>query len=323
MANMFLSRLKHSDVKVDHLTVTTMPTKTAYSINDTLDLTGMVITATFIDGVTADVTSVVTTTPADGATLSTEGTQAVTVEYGKATVSFNVTVTAIPAWDSRGLEYNSWATIQAYIAAGEFANVAAVGDTKTITLTTNEQLTLKVASINDGTGSAGTYYPANTVDFISEEVMADSHRFNATTTNVGGWNSSEMRTYLNETVYPTLPSDLKNIVINKTHMRTQGDYSTTLVSADDKLWLPTEWEVFGAATYGSETSNYNKHYSIFSNTNSRIKYKKAAPTTAAYWWLSSPATGGSTGFCLVRTDGSAYFNGASGSGEVALGLRIG
>lgn len=230
---------------------------------------------------------------------------------------------ALPAWDSRGLQYNSWATIQAYIAAGEFANVAAVGDTKTITLTTNEQLTLKVASINDGTGSAGTYYPANTVDFISVELMADSHRMNATNTNVGGWNSSEMRTYLNNTVYPTLPSDLKNIVINKTHMRTQGNQSTTLVSADDKLWLPTEWEVFGAATYGSEASNYNKHYSIFPDTNSRIKYKKAAPSTAVAWWLSSPRTSNATTFCSVTSNGGDASSYASDSIGVALGLRIG
>lgn len=319
MANMFLSRLKHSDVKVDHLTVTTMPTKTSYIINDTLDLTGMVITATFIDGVTADVTSVVTTTPADGATLSTAGTQAVTVEYGKATVSFNVTVAAIPA----NLEDASWALIQELAQAGTLGDYYSVGDTKTITLTTNEQLTLQLASINDGTGSAGTYYPANTVDFISVELMADSHRMNATDTSVGGWNSSEMRTYLNNTVYPTLPSDLKNIVIDKTHMRTQGNKSTTLVSADDKLWLPTEWEVFGAATHGSETSNYNKHYSIFPNTNSRIKYKKAAPSTAVIWWLSSPNTTFATGFCVVNTIGYAGEDYASNSNGVALGLRIG
>ena len=230
---------------------------------------------------------------------------------------------SLPEWDSRGLEYNSWNTIQAYIAAGEFANVAAVGDTKSITLTTGKQLTLQLASINDGTGTAGTYYPANTADFISVELMADSHRMNATSTNVGGWNSSEMRTYLNNTVYPTLPSDLKNIVINKTHMRTQGNESTTLISADDKLWLPTEWEVFGRATYGSETSNYNKHYSIFPNINSRIKYKKAAPTTAVAWWLSSPYTSNAMHFCSVYTNGNGTYYGAGVSYGVALGLRIG
>lgn len=317
MANMFLSRLKHSDVKVDHLTITTMPTKTSYSINDTLDLTGMVVTATFIDGVTADVTSVVTTTPAEGAILSTEGTQAVTVEYGKATISFNVTVSVLPA----SLEDATWAQIKTATQNGTLSQFASVGDTKSTTFG-GYTYHMQLASINDGTGTAGQYYPANTADFIAVELLPNTHVMNTTNTNVGGWNSSAMRTYLNETIYPTLPSDLKSVIIDKTHMRTAGNQSTSYVSASDKLWLPTEWEIFGAATYGGESATYNKHYSIFPDATSRIK-KRVNSTTANAWWESSPYVSGTAYFCRVSNGGNANSIGASDSHGVALCLRIG
>ena len=79
------------------IAVTTMPTKTAYIVDETLDLTGMVVTATYTNETTAVVT-VDTTDPADGAALGTAGTIPVTVSYTEGTVTetatFNVEVTA-------------------------------------------------------------------------------------------------------------------------------------------------------------------------------------------------------------------------------------
>lgn len=80
------------------IAVTTQPTKTSYDVGDTLDLTGVVVTATYSDSTTADVTGSCTFSPANGATLSTEGTQTVSVSYTEGgvtvTTSFGVTVQA-------------------------------------------------------------------------------------------------------------------------------------------------------------------------------------------------------------------------------------
>ena len=82
------------------ITVTNPPTKTGYYVGETLDLTGMVVTATYIDGSTASVTSIVTTRPAKGATL-TSADQTVTVTYSEnnvsTTTSFPITVHALNA----------------------------------------------------------------------------------------------------------------------------------------------------------------------------------------------------------------------------------
>lgn len=59
----------------------TAPTKTTYKVGESLDLSGMVVTATFSNNNTADVTSLCTFDPADGSTLSTAGTKTVSVTY--------------------------------------------------------------------------------------------------------------------------------------------------------------------------------------------------------------------------------------------------
>ena len=133
-----------------------------------------------------------------------------------------------------------------------------------------------------------------------------------------------MRTYLNETVYPTLPTSLKNIVVDKTHMHTAGNQSHDLVSASDKLWLPTSYEMFGEnSQYYLDDADHNIYYSIFPDNASRIKYRKAAPTNARDWWLSSPSVTNSSTFAEVAGDGSRTGNSSSFSYGVVLGLRIG
>lgn len=297
------------------ISVTTMPTKTTYQPDEQLDLTGIVVTGT-AGALSSVVTSGCTFNPADGTTLTTEGTIPVTVTYHGLTTSFNVTCTASI------LEPMTWAQIQTAIRNGTLPQ-SAVGQTKSFSF---EGYTyhMQLASINDGTGSAGTYYPNHTADFISVELLNDTHNMNSTDTNVGGWNDCAMRTYLNSTIYPALPSDLRAVIIDKTHMRTAGNKSTSLVSASDKLWLPTYYEMFGQnSQYYLDDADHNIHYSIFPDSRSRIKYRLATPTTAQFWWLSSPFANNSSSFALVRSYGDDGSINASTSYGVAIGLRIG
>ncbi len=80
------------------IAVTTPPTKSSYLVGEELELHGIVVTATFEDGSTDDVTGGCSFLPADGATLSTVGTQTVAVSYLEngvaANTSFTVTVSA-------------------------------------------------------------------------------------------------------------------------------------------------------------------------------------------------------------------------------------
>jgi len=83
------------------LAVTKPPTKTSYLQGDALKLSGMVVTATYTDGSTKDVTANVTTDQADGSKLPTIGTKTVQVSYTDngltQTASFPITVAAKPS----------------------------------------------------------------------------------------------------------------------------------------------------------------------------------------------------------------------------------
>lgn len=317
MANLFQARKKASGgMSVDSLTITQMPFKTYYLQNETLDLTGLKVTAT-AGALSGDVSNLITTQPASGATMSTLGTNTVTISYGGATTTFNVTVAVVP----ETLNDCSWDLIQELAFAGTLGDYYNEGDTKEITIGANT-ITMQLASINDGTGTAGEYYPNGTADFISVELLPDTHSMNTTDTNVGGWNDCNMRTYLNNTIYPTLPSDLRAVIVEKTHMRTAGNESYSFVSASDKLWLPTSWEIFETATFSGESATYNKHYSIFSDTSSIIK-KRVGFTSANVWWTSSPNVTTSTYFCSVSDSGSVDRYQTSRSFGVALCFRIG
>jgi hypothetical protein len=79
------------DVTLSSIAVTTQPNTTIYTVGDILNTTGLVVTGTYSDGSTANVTSSCSFSPT---TLSTSGTQTITVSYSGKTTTFNVTVNA-------------------------------------------------------------------------------------------------------------------------------------------------------------------------------------------------------------------------------------
>jgi len=71
------------------IAVTTQPTKTVYTVGETLDLTDLVVTATYSDSTTQAVTGYNTS----GFNSSTAGVQTITVTYNGKTATFTITVT--------------------------------------------------------------------------------------------------------------------------------------------------------------------------------------------------------------------------------------
>ena len=77
------------DVTLSGIAIASNPTKTSYYVGDTLDTTGLKLTATYSNGTTQTITSGFTCTPT---ALSTAGAQTVTVNYGGKTATFTVNV---------------------------------------------------------------------------------------------------------------------------------------------------------------------------------------------------------------------------------------
>ena len=77
------------DVTLSGIAIASNPTKTSYYVGDTLDTTGLKLTATYNNGTTQTITNGFTCTPT---ALSTAGAQTVTVSYGGKTATFAVNV---------------------------------------------------------------------------------------------------------------------------------------------------------------------------------------------------------------------------------------
>lgn len=77
-------------VVLDSISVTTPPTKTTYNVGEALDLSGLVVTATYSDD-TSKVVTGYTATPADSSTLDTEGTVTITISYTEGAITKTVT----------------------------------------------------------------------------------------------------------------------------------------------------------------------------------------------------------------------------------------
>lgn len=221
------------------------------------------------------------------------------------------------------LDEVSWADIQTLIQENKFADYFSVGATKTF-IVNGKTYTAEAVSINDGTGAASQWYPEKTVDFIAKELYETKYRYNATNNNSGGFPSSEIKTTLNSTIYPLLPSDLKSVITAKSHSYQAGSYSSSwsssMVTSSDNLWLPTYYEIAGgSAQYvEGENVNNNKPYIL----DSKIKMVNGE-SSASRWWLGSPNSSTSYAFWLVNTGGGFTASDASSTYGVPLCFRIG
>ena len=119
-----------------------------------------------------------------------------------------------------------------------------------------------------------------------------------------------------------LPADLQAVISEKPVKATSGNKVNTITISNDKVWIPTEKEVFGSITYsGSAENAVNINYPIFTDNSSRVR-TQGANGAAVGVWLASPNFGYTTSFCSVNTSGAPYGNGASNSYGVLPCFRI-
>lgn len=142
-------------------------------------------------------------------------------------------------------------------------------------------------------------------------------QMNSSDTNTGGYNASAMKTYLDGVFALGLGSALGS-----------SDYLYTISRAISKkgstewvrntVFLPTEVEVFGVATYGDDQNawNTNIQYPIYRDS-SYYRCKKYNGSRA-WWWEATPYASNSTTFCNVnRTGYSSADNASLSDGGVA------
>ena len=164
---------------------------------------------------------------------------------------------------------------------------------------------------------------------------AGSHNMNPSNTNVGGWNSCSMRSWLNSTVFNKLPSTLRAMISTVNIMASSGNATTNpnnMVTSADNLFLFSIREVFNDKSYDVYKLEVNENgnpdyysFSFFVNNNVAGKRIKYAPnsTSAQYWWLRTPEPTYTTDFHRVYNNGTSASYGAGVSYGVVFGFCIG
>jgi hypothetical protein len=170
---------------------------------------------------------------------------------------------------------------------------------------------------SDGTGQAG-------LTFQTTHALATPHEMNASDDNTGGWGSSSMRTWLNDTVYGMLPSDLRSSIVSveKYYGDTRGSGSSSTASTSDKLFLPSlrELYVYSDDSYpcytcegtGPSHDQQYQYYAYEGVTRSNLSllasmyldYNGNTPGSYTSWWSRSACYNGYRGFWDVRYNGN-------------------
>ena len=260
-------------------------------------------------------------------TLDKVATETVTEEY-TCKLEFNAVERDTIGVKLTQFQNDSWSTIAANVKSGNTSKYN-VGDTKKVNLGNLGVSTVRIANMsactNGETSETACGFVVEFADIITNQ------RFSSTNTNVGGWRDSELRTYVNGTIYNALPSELQNVIVSTKvisgHGKTPGE---TNFETQDKLYLLSNEEIYGDFS----SSSYAKYDTSVGNSKQLDYYKKQGVTTSSYggaikqynggssWWLRSPILVNSVSFRYVDNDGGGASNNAFDSRGVSPAFRI-
>lgn len=300
-------------------------------------------------------TGVVTGVAVGSATVTITGTT-----ESNATVSTTCTVSVVEivsgTLDDKGFTWNALSNASQAISNGTATALAdgtgykysknnkdiVIGDTKSIIVGEKTYLAVVIGFNHDKLSTSNSEYGTYAgISFQLKDCLDTKAKMNSvmnsSSTNSGSWASSAMRKYLNKNgtkadgtsdasqdcIYNQIESDAKN-VIKQVKKVTATEYNaTTVTSTDDYLWILSEKEVFGARNHSNSTefgNESNTQYSYYADkNNSKIKKLNGK---SCYWWLRSPRYIVNKDFCIVNSNGLAYYMVAGFAGGVAFGFAI-
>lgn len=194
---------------------------------------------------------------------------------------------------------DSWSTIAASAKDGTYKTKYSVGDLKTVDLGTQGLHQMQLVAFDaddkaDGSGKAP-------MTWVMNDLLPTAHRMNPSkvdgqegTGSLGGYDKTEMKSYLTETILPLFPADIRNNIVPITKHQKAFDASGTgfQQTTTETLWIPGHKEIFNSASYDTDGTAYSD---VFKDATSRIKKRNGS---ADSWWLRS--AGGSVAFRLVN-----------------------
>lgn len=226
---------------------------------------------------------------------------------------------------------DSWDEIIAACKDGSYKSKYALGMYKSLDLGTEGVVNMRIHAMQKDFVSTGRRRVP--ITWIADQALATSHRMNPgiirnTNTGtydegtgaMGGWNKSEMREYLNSTILPLVPENVRNGIKEARKITgsiiSNADVSSKYVTAQneetlDKLCIPSYQELFGNTTHEYEGIDFNVLASI------RQK-KKAGSSSNVTYFLRTTRPDNIESFEGVDTGGNRRLSQASDAYGVVI-----
>ena len=211
----------------------------------------------------------------------------------KLNIETNVTIIGVDKCLENRFAIDNWETIATNVKNGNMCGYH-VGDEKEIELTGFGKHNVRISNMSKCTnGETSETACGFVVEFVDIIIR---YQFNSSGLNVGGWRDTKVRTYINETIYKSLPRDLQNIILTTKVISSYGKNDSANFETEDKLYLLSSEEVFGdfatSSMAGHDTSvgtskqlDYYKNQGVtLSNFEKSIKQYEE---NNDYWWLRS------------------------------------
>lgn len=223
---------------------------------------------------------------------------------------------------------DEWAWIQARLNAHNVSGLR-VGDYIPIKVGAENHLA-EIAGINTyrRTGDTG-HEVGYHIDWITRDCYSQTVQFNTTNNNNNNGNAnspspflaSNLKSWLDGTLYPLLDAKLKNVIKAKRILAPSRYQSGATLTDDnswawqdfDKLWVPLETEIFDCLVWSTNGFGNGQavQYPIFANSYEH-RMKGVGPGGArASWWTTSAYSGNSTHVVHVNAYGTSYNDYAS------------
>ena len=293
---------KSGGIEFTGITVKTPPTTTEFKVGAAIDISGMVLEATYSNGATRELTTGFTYSP----TVAAKGDTEITISFTELGVTATTTQAISVISISAVFAENDWASIIAACQNKEVPATWSVGDSCNMTIN-NRTYAIDIIGKNhddyaDGSGKAPLTFQMHTC-------YATQYKMNNDGSNSGGWAGCVLRSSgAFKTIKSKMPAEVVAAMKAVTKKTAASGSSSTISTTEDTMFLLSELEVQGARThsYAGEGTQYDY-------------YKTAAnrDKNDTSWWLRSPRASSTTCFCATRYDGTADWIVASNTAGVA------
>lgn len=208
---------------------------------------------------------------------------------------------------------DDWSTI---LANENYATDYSIGDTKYLDLGTEGKQLMKIVAFDtddraDGTGKAG-------ITWISKYLLDTPQKINGTDKTVdgetgrgiGGWEHCDLRSYLKNTIKPSMPSSVQNGIVSATKVQSVYKGGTKVVDGQtttDDVWIPSVYE------YDPTNTDYETTGVLYSASAPHIK---RGTNWVEHWTRSGSSQ---AGFAYFST-GSSQFASKNASTQLPFAL---